>query len=78
MIQEEAYREWEQACRSRWRSLCLCIKAKLEAVEAGITSFEKEFLAHIVLPSGQTMGEYAIPHLEEMVTNGRMPQLMLE
>ena len=29
----------EQACRSRWRALCLCVKAKLEAVECGITSF---------------------------------------
>ena len=29
---------------------CSSIKAKLEAVEAGITEFESEFLAHIVLP----------------------------
>lgn len=26
---------WEQACRSRWRALHLCIKAKLESVESG-------------------------------------------
>jgi hypothetical protein len=33
------------------------IKAKLEAVAAGITIFEDEFLAHIVLPGGQTVAE---------------------
>lgn len=65
----EAYREWEQACRARWRALLLCIRAKLEAVECGITTFEQEFLAHLVLPSGQTVGEYAIPRLAEFTQN---------
>ncbi|MFH1553549.1 MAG: hypothetical protein ABII76_01605 [Pseudomonadota bacterium] len=49
---------WEQACRQRWRALALVIKAKLEAIECGITSFENEFLAHIQLPDGQTVGEH--------------------
>ncbi|MEM9074467.1 MAG: hypothetical protein AAGE52_38590, partial [Myxococcota bacterium] len=39
-----AYKAWEQACRQRWRALMLVIKAKLEAVETGITSFDVEFL----------------------------------
>lgn len=52
---------YEQAVRSKWRALALCIKAKLEAVESGITTFEAEFLAHIVLPTGRTVGETAIP-----------------
>jgi hypothetical protein len=50
----EAERLWEQACRRRWRALALVIKAKLEAAEAGITEFEAAFLAHIVLPDGET------------------------
>ena len=29
--EQEVHREWEQACRSKWPALCLCIKAKLEA-----------------------------------------------
>jgi len=74
---EEAYKAWEQACRSRWRALCLCIKAKLEAVEAGITTFEAEFLAHFVTPGGKTMGERIIPQLEEMSKSGKMPLLTL-
>jgi hypothetical protein len=73
----EAYREWEQACRARWRALCLCIKAKLEAIEAGITTFEAEFLAHFVMHNGQTFGEYAIPMIEEAAKQQRMPQLHL-
>jgi hypothetical protein len=38
----EAYKAWEQACRQRWRALALAIKAKLEAVEAGITDFQSK------------------------------------
>lgn len=74
---EEAFKEWEQACRTKWRSLCLCVKAKLEAVDSGITTFEAEFLAHFVLPGGQTFGDYAIPQLDEMSKSGRMPSLQL-
>src|ERR1035437_1551889 len=37
---------WEQDCRQRWRALNLVIKAKLEAVECGISIFEDEFLAN--------------------------------
>jgi hypothetical protein len=41
---EAAERLYEQAIRQRWRALALVIKAKLEAVEAGISEFEDEFL----------------------------------
>lgn len=34
---------YEQATRQRWRAICLLIKAKLEAVELGITSIEREW-----------------------------------
>ncbi|MCR5875111.1 hypothetical protein LRS10_13515 [Phenylobacterium sp. J426] len=75
----EAERAWEQACRQRWRALALVIKAKLEAVSAGITTVEDEFLAHTVLPDGSTMGEWAKPQIEEAYRLGHMPQhLMIE
>jgi hypothetical protein len=35
--------------RRRWRCVLLAIKAKLEAVESGIATFDEEFLAHIVI-----------------------------
>lgn len=69
---------WEQACRSRWRSLALCIKAKLEACAAGITDFETEFLAHIVLAGGQTIGQRLLPQVEEMARTGKVPPLLLQ
>lgn len=56
---------WEQACRQRWRALALVVKAKLEAVESGIMTFEEEFLSYIVLPEGQTVGEWVGPQLED-------------
>lgn len=74
--QEDAYRAWEQACRSRWRGLYLNIKAKLEAVEIGITTFEAEFLAHFVLPSGKTMGEEILPRLDEVTAKPGALKLM--
>lgn len=40
----------EQACRARWRALCLAIKAKLVSVESGVESFEEAFLAQLVVP----------------------------
>ena len=46
----------ERAVRERWRALALTIKAKVTAVEAGIVTFEEEFLAHVVLADGQTVG----------------------
>ena len=54
---EEWARAYEQAVRSSWRSLLLVVKAKLEAIETGIVTFEQEFYAHLVLPSGRTIFE---------------------
>jgi hypothetical protein len=53
------------------------IKAKLEAVAAGITTIEDEFLAHTVLPDGSTFGEWAKPQLEEAYRLGSMPTHLL-
>ncbi|MCB1902150.1 MAG: hypothetical protein KDH16_22865 [Rhodocyclaceae bacterium] len=67
---------WEQACRQKWRALNLVVKAKLEAVDAGISEFEDEFLANILLPSGQTMGDVARPAIAHAYDTGTMPALM--
>jgi hypothetical protein len=67
---------YDQEIRRRWRALLLVIKAKLEAVESGITTFEQEFLAHLVTPDGTTVGEWAAPQLERMYKNNRMPPLL--
>lgn len=70
---EEAY---EQAVRQKWRALSLIIKAKLEAVESGILTFEQAFLAHVVLPNGQTVGEWTAPQIEGAYANNEMPSLL--
>jgi hypothetical protein len=67
---------WEQACRQKWRALALVIKAKLEAVESGITSFEDEFLAHILMPDGITVGNHIKPNIAAAYAGGAMVPLL--
>ena len=72
----QAFAAWEQACRQRWRALALVIKAKLEAVESGITIFDDEFLAHIVMPGGQTVGQMIHPQIAEAYQTGKLKALL--
>lgn len=65
-----AHALWEQACRSLWRALLLSVKAKLEAVESGIATFEQEFLAHVVMPDGRTVGETVLGRIAESYDTG--------
>lgn len=67
---------FDQAVRQRWRALSLVVKAKLEAVESGITTFEDEFLAHTVLPDGMTVGQWISPQVSEAYELGKMPRLL--
>lgn len=69
----EAY---EQAVRQRWRALALVVKAKLEAVQAGIVTFDQEFLAHIVLPSGDTVFDQVQPRLQAALESSSAPALL--
>src|SRR5690348_11394806 len=38
---------WEQLSRQRWRAVLLLVRAKLELVELGLSTIEREFLADI-------------------------------
>ena len=76
---DEAFKAWEQACRQRWRALALAVKAKLEAVASGISTFEEEFLSRIVIPGdpqGRTVGEWARPALGEAYAGKPLPPLL--
>jgi hypothetical protein len=66
-----------QEDRRIWRALLLIVKAKLEAVGSGITTFEDEFLAHIVMPNDQTVGRVLQPLVEGAYKTGRMPKALL-
>lgn len=72
----QAYKEWEQACRQKWRALSLVIKAKLEAVEAGIAILEDEFMANIVLPNGSTVSQFMLPQITKAYDSGAMPKML--
>ena len=67
---------YEQAVRQRWRALALVIKAKLEAVEAGISTFENEFLANILLPGGQTVGDSVHDDIAYAYETNTVPALL--
>lgn len=74
---DAAFKAWEQACRQRWRALALVIKAKLEAVDSGIVTFEAEFLAHTIVPgTGQTVAEQIEPGLAHAIETGTAPKLL--
>lgn len=69
-------KETEQIERQRWRALLLVIKAKFEAIESGVSCFDDEFLAHIVLPDGQTAGQWMAPQIAVAYETGKMPPML--
>lgn len=73
---EQQQAAWEQATRQRWRALALYIKATLEAVEAGIVTFEDTFLAWTMLPGGASVSIWLQPQIEQAYTTGTMPPLL--
>lgn len=73
---DHAFKSWEQSIRQKFRALLLVIKAKLESVESGISEFESEFLAHILLPDGKTVGQHMIPQIAESYKNKKMPLML--
>lgn len=69
-------KEHSQACRQRWRALVLSVKAKLEAVDSGISTFEQEFLPYLVVSGGKTVGERVLPEITRAISTGEIPKLL--
>lgn len=69
--------EYDQQCRSRWRAILLMLKAKLELVEIGVSSVEREFLADMVLADGQTMHLAVAEAIKRGLDSGTAPILAL-
>jgi hypothetical protein len=69
-------KDFEQACRQRWRTLANAIKAKLAMVDDGISTIEREFLADIMTPNGKTVGELLVPDILAISRGGMLPALM--
>lgn len=75
--EDQARDAYDQAVRQRWRALTLAIKSKLESVESGIELFEEAFAAQLVLPNGQTVGEFMLPQVNKAIEDGGMPAFPL-
>jgi len=75
---DSAMKAFNQACRQRMRALALVVKAKLEAVESGISDVETEFLPYLVLPNNQTIGAYLLPQIDDIYRTQGMPKLLME
>ena len=75
---DAAAKLYEQSIRQKWRALALVIKAKLEAVESGISVFDDEFMANIVLPGAQgaTVGEWMRPQIADAYRIGAVPSML--
>lgn len=54
---------WAQAVRSRWRSLFLLVKAKLESIDMGLETVQQAWLPYLLLPSGETVNDWLLPQL---------------
>jgi hypothetical protein len=73
---DEQQKAHEQACRERWRALVLCVKAKLVLIDLGVSSYEREFLADLVLAEGGTVYGALAPKIADMYLSGRTPPLL--
>jgi hypothetical protein len=60
----------EEMARRCWHRLSLLIRAKLEAVDSGIVTFDQEFLAYMVLPGGGTVFQDAAPAIGTAYATG--------
>lgn len=67
----------EQRRRERWRALGLVLKAKFAAIDSGVETLETAFLAHIVLPGGGTVGQRALPAVQEAYATGKVTSPLL-
>lgn len=76
--EKEARAAYEQAVRQAWRQLGLVVKAKLEAIGAGISTVEREFLPDMVLPDGRTVGESIAAPLAQAYAGGIVVPLLAE
>ncbi|MGU3650656.1 hypothetical protein [Mycolicibacterium sp. A43C] len=72
----QAAEAYEKAVRQRWRALNLVIKAKLEAIESGISSFDVEFLGQLVLPDGRTVADDVVPKIVDAYETHQLPALL--
>jgi hypothetical protein len=68
----------DQEIKRRWRALALVVKAKLEAVDSMVATFEQEFLAYTMLPgTPDTVGDKLLLQVEQAYQGSKAPLLLL-
>lgn len=74
---------WDQRRRELWRALVLVVKAKLAAVQLGITTIEDEFMSSTVMPNGETYSGFGKEQIrviyeynEKGLPPGEVPNLL--
>lgn len=66
----------DQDNRRLARALLLVLKAKLEAVASGVSMFEDEFLANIVMPDGRLLAHHIRTQIATAYETGETPPLL--
>jgi hypothetical protein len=61
----------------RWRCLVVIVKAKLAAVDAGIRTFEQEFLGDIMMPDKRTVYDHIAQGLADAYASGKVGSQLL-
>lgn len=75
---ENAARElYEKELNRRWRAFGMVIKAKIVAVEEGISTMEAEFIGNLVLKGGRTVAETYSEDLPALAASGQVAHLAL-
>lgn len=72
-LADASEKQVEAEVRRIWRCVAWSIKMKLDCVESGVSSFDNEFMAHIVLPDGKTVSDTITPAISEAYSTGRVP-----
>jgi len=70
-------KQYQQELRQRWRILFMSMKMKFEEIEAGVISFEDQFLAQTSLPDGTTVADFMrLPENISRLKKTEMPKLL--
>jgi hypothetical protein len=64
-----------QEVKRRWRALLLVVKAKLEAIDIGISTMHDEFLAFTMLPGNRTVSDLIQPRITAILEGSTLPLL---
>lgn len=71
--EEAAYKAWEQACRQKWRALCLFVRATLEAVDEGVVDFDEAMMPFTMINGRETFSERYGGDVRKWIEAGSAP-----